>query len=111
MAFERPNIRIRYRRFSFDIEGKTYDIVPDLIYDIGYINLTSHHEHTGPLLQRHGISDNNYNEDRQMDDGYLSDYKDQLLEDFSLSQAKGPISKFLVGMPGTMDSAFAIDAG
>ncbi len=46
-----------------------------------------------------------------MDDDYLRDYEDQLLEDFSLSQAKGPISDFLADMPGTMDSAFAIDAG
>ncbi len=46
-----------------------------------------------------------------MDDDYLHDYEDQLLEDFSQSQAKGPISKFLANMPGTMDSAFAIDAG
>jgi hypothetical protein len=46
-----------------------------------------------------------------MDDTDLCDYEDQLLEDFSPSQATGPISKFLADMPGTMDSAFAIDAG
>jgi hypothetical protein len=46
-----------------------------------------------------------------MDDDDLRDYEDQLLEDFSQSQAKGPRSKFLANMPGTMDSAFAIDAG
>jgi hypothetical protein len=109
---ERPNIRIRHRsfflryrhrRFSFDIEGKNYDIVPDIVPDIVYINLTCHVEHAGSSLQRHGISDSN--DDEEMDDDDLRDYEDQLLEDFSLSQAKGPISKFLADMP-----AFAIDA-
>ncbi len=70
-----------------------------------------HLEHVGPSLQNHGISDSNDNEDRQMDDDNLRDYEDQLLEDFSPSQAKGPISKLLANMPGMMDSAFSIDAG
>jgi hypothetical protein len=46
-----------------------------------------------------------------MNDADLCDYEDQLLEDFSQSQPKGPISKFLAYMPGKMDSTFAIDAG
>ena len=46
-----------------------------------------------------------------MDDDDLRDYEDQLLEEFSPSHAKGPISEFLANKPGTMDSAFAIDAG
>jgi hypothetical protein len=101
---ERPNIGIRYRRFSFDIKGINYDSVPDILPDIVYINLTCHLEHAGPSLQRHGISDSNDDEDRQMDGDGLRDYEDQLLEGFSQSQAKGPISEFLADMPGTMDS-------
>jgi len=31
VVLERPDIGIRYRRFSFDIEGKNYDIVPDIV--------------------------------------------------------------------------------
>ena len=64
-----------------------------------------------PSLQRHGISDSNDDGVRQIDDDDLRDYEDQLFEDFSPSQAKGPNSKFLADMPRTMDSAFAIDAG
>jgi hypothetical protein len=106
VVLERPNIEIQYQRFSFDIEGKNFDIVtvPDIVLSIipgfVYINLTCHLEHAGPSLQQHGISDSNNDEDRQMDDDDLRDYL--LLEDFSLSQAKGPISKFLADMPGTM---------
>ncbi len=33
---ERPNIGIRYRKFFYDIEGKTYDIVSDIVPDIVY---------------------------------------------------------------------------
>jgi hypothetical protein len=60
----RSNIEIRYRRFSYDIEGKNFDIVtvPDIVPDIApdivfilYINLTCHLEHAGPSLQRRGI--------------------------------------------------------
>ncbi len=74
----RPNIEILYQRFSYDIEGKNYDIVldivPDIMPDIVYINLTYHLEHAGQPLQRHGISDSNDDEDRQMDDDDLRDY-------------------------------------
>ncbi len=46
VVLERPNIEIRYRRFSSDIEGKIFDIVtvpyivPDIVPDIVYKNLT-----------------------------------------------------------------------
>jgi hypothetical protein len=117
VVLEQPNIQILH--LSFDIKRKNYDVVPDIVPDsilsipdhIVYINLTCHLEHAGPSLEHHGISDSNDDEDRQMDDDDLSDYEHQILEDFSLSQAKGPISKFLADMPGMMDSAFAIDAG
>ncbi len=78
VVLELPNIGIWYRRFSFDIEGKNSDIVPDIVKDIVpdivYIYLTCHLEHAGPSLQRHGISDSNDYEDRQMDDDDLRDY-------------------------------------
>ncbi len=74
VVLERPNIRIRYRRFSFDIEGKKYDIVPDIlpdvVPDIAYTNITCHLEHAGPSLQCHVISDSNGRQ-RQMDNDDL----------------------------------------
>ncbi len=41
-----------------------------------HINLTCHLEHAGPSIQRHGISDSNDDEDRQMADDDLCDYED-----------------------------------
>ena len=86
---ERPNIGKRCRRFSYDFEGKNYDIVPnivpdivlDIVSDIVYIYLTCHLTHAGPSLrlQRPEISDSDDDVDSQMDDHNLRDYDDQFL--------------------------------
>jgi hypothetical protein len=101
--------QLRYRRFFFDIVGKTYDIVNDIVYDIVYnivyTYLTYHNIDSGLAFPIPGNSDSDLDADRQMDDAELRDYQGQLLHNFGPSQAsKGPISQFMADMPSTIQS-------
>ncbi len=109
--FRFPSIVYQYRRFFFDIEKNTFGIVyyivhyivNDIIHYIGYKYLIYYLAAAGQSLQCPENSDSEEYLDRQMDYDDLSDHQDLLLPHYCPSQATGPVSKFLVDMPGLIN--------